>query len=90
MRKFTGNENEQERFPKSAANAYWSEGQVATRLCISVQWLRKERALARGIPYRKFGRSVKYKITDVLAYEDAATVSFPKYKRARQQTKLSA
>ncbi len=62
--------------PLNTEPAYWSEGQVANRLGLSVQWLRQERARGKSIPYRKFGRSIKYKIADVLDYEEKALVSF--------------
>lgn len=61
---------------RNAALAYWSEGQVANRLGVSVQWLRKERARGTSIRFRRFGRSVKYKISEVLEYEDRAVVQF--------------
>lgn len=56
--------------------AYWAEGQVANRLGVSVQWLRKQRAMGTGIPFHKFGRSIRYRIDDVLSYEDSTTQSF--------------
>lgn len=62
--------------PTNAALAYWTEGQVANRLGVSVQWLRLERARGSSLRFRRFGRSIKYKISDVLAYEETAVVNF--------------
>lgn len=62
--------------PTNAALAYWTEGQVANRLGVSVQWLRLERARGSSLRFRRFGRSIKYKISDVLEYEETAVVNF--------------
>ncbi len=62
--------------PTNAALAYWTEGQVANRLGVSVQWLRLERARGSSLRFRRFGRSIKYKISDVLEYEETAVVYF--------------
>ncbi|MGB5864422.1 MAG: hypothetical protein WBG95_08975 [Sulfitobacter sp.] len=62
--------------PTNAALAYWTEGQVANRLGVSVQWLRLERARGSSLRFRRFGRSIKYKISDVLEYEEKAVVNF--------------
>ncbi len=62
--------------PLNTKLAYWAEGQVANRLGVSVQWLRQERARGTSIPFHRFGRSIKYKIADVLAYEEWTAVQF--------------
>jgi hypothetical protein len=44
------------------------EHQVARILGKSVQTLRNERHLRKGCPYLKLGRSVRYRIEDVIGY----------------------
>ena len=44
------------------------EKQVSTILKRSVQTLRNERCMGRGIPYIKLGRSVRYSLEDVEVY----------------------
>lgn len=56
--------------------AYWTEGQVANRLGQSVAWLRVQRAKGRFIPFHRFGRNIKYKILDVLDFEEQSVVRF--------------
>ena len=50
---------------------FLTEKQVATRQQRSVKTLRNQRVAGTGIPFRSFGRSVRYAIDDVLAYEAA-------------------
>jgi hypothetical protein len=49
--------------------AYLAEGEVAKRLNISLKWLQKMRRENVGIPYHKFGKSVRYAIVDLLEFE---------------------
>jgi hypothetical protein len=44
---------------------YLTEGQVALMIKRAVQTLRNDRYLRRGLPYVKFGKSVRYSATDV-------------------------
>lgn len=55
---------------------FWTEGQVATRLGVSVQFLRKQRGLGEGIRVHRFGRAIRYRISDVLAYEEESIETF--------------
>lgn len=52
-------------------NLYLTEKEVATRLGISVRTLQKARWQGGGVPFRKFGRSVRYHDNDVRNYETA-------------------
>lgn len=45
------------------------ERSLAARLGVSVKWLQKMRYTGGGIPYRKFGRAVRYPLSAVIAYE---------------------
>lgn len=56
----------------NAGVEYLTEEQVALRLNLSVKWLQKMRQVGDGIIYAKFGKSVRYPISAVLAYEAAA------------------
>jgi len=47
---------------------YGTEQEVAKFVRSGVQTLRNHRTLGIGIPYVKFGRSVRYKWMDVLEY----------------------
>lgn len=47
-----------------------TEKEVATRQGRSVRTLQNQRVNGDGIPLLKFGRSVRYRITDVLAWEE--------------------
>ena len=44
------------------------EYEAAKILCKSVQTLRNERHLRKGCPYVKMGRSVRYRVNDLLDY----------------------
>jgi len=46
---------------------YISEQEVATITGRAVQTLRNDRHLGRGFPYRKFGKSVRYFLPEILA-----------------------
>ena len=46
---------------------YLTEKEVSDLTGRSVQTLRNDRCLGRGFPYSKMGRSVRYRLTDILA-----------------------
>jgi len=50
---------------------YLDERDVANMIGISVQTLRNDRCSKRRIPYVKFGRSVRYRYSDVIAFMEA-------------------
>jgi excisionase family DNA binding protein len=52
--------------------AYLTEQQVAERLNVSVRTLRKWRLTGGGPRFRKFGSAVRYSLSDLEAYEEAA------------------
>ena len=45
-----------------------NEREVAKILCVSVSKLQKDRIQGDGVPFVSLGRSVRYKISDVVAY----------------------
>jgi hypothetical protein len=53
----------------SPGKAYFDEYELAERLNMSVQWLRKQRDIGGGIPFHKFGSRVRYAIAAILEYE---------------------
>ncbi|MCL4310685.1 MAG: helix-turn-helix domain-containing protein [Actinomycetota bacterium] len=59
---------------KAAWEKYLNEKQVSDMTGISVHTLRNQRAEARGIPYSKIGRSVRYAISDVMNYMESGRV----------------
>ena len=61
----------------SSEQASWlSEREVARLLDISVSKLRADRFKRRGLPYTKFGKSVRYAKVDVQDYMMARRVTF--------------
>ncbi len=50
---------------------YLGEQDVANIIGVSVQTLRNDRCSKRRIPYVKFGRSVRYRYSDVIAFMEA-------------------
>lgn len=48
-----------------------NERDLAARWRISVRTLQNKRVQGCGIPFLKLGRSVRYRMSDVLAHEDA-------------------
>jgi hypothetical protein len=50
---------------------FLNETQVAERQGRSVRTLQAERLKGGGIPFVKFGRAVRYRLTDVIAFENA-------------------
>lgn len=70
----------EKRDAKNSANAFWetsnadlllTERDVARRQNLSVRTLQNRRGAGGGIPYLKLGRSVRYRLSDVLAWEQA-------------------
>lgn len=53
------------RSPQLPKIIWLTERQVAERLNCSLSKLRQDRHKCRGLPYTKFGRSVRYSLTDV-------------------------
>lgn len=51
-----------------------SEKIVSEELGIPLPTLRNQRSMGRGIPFFKIGKSVRYRIEDVLAYLEANRV----------------
>lgn len=51
-----------------SSELFLTEREVAEMLHRSVKTLRNDRSLNRGIPYVKYGRQVRYRLADVLAY----------------------
>ena len=54
---------------------YINEKKVAQITDLSLQTLRNERHLGKGIPYCKRGRSVRYRLDEVVAYMEARKVN---------------
>lgn len=54
---------------------YINEKKVAELMDIGVQTLRNDRHLGKGIPYSKVGRSVRYKIEDIIAFMEAGRIN---------------
>lgn len=65
-----------EKEPRSCSPKYWCEKQVAAHLNMSVQWLRKRRELGLQPTWRRFGRSIRYKIEDVMDFEKDSICDF--------------
>lgn len=76
MSKLSSTNIRSDELPRNSKLAYWTEGQVSNRLGQSVQWLRLQRAKGCFIPFHRFGRSIKYKILDVLDFEEQSVVRF--------------
>ena len=61
-----------------AVVALMDEKQVSELTGVSVQTLRRNRLAAKGIPYLRLGRLVRYRIADILAYLDSCRVEVSK------------
>lgn len=55
----------------SADHVHLTQGQLAHRWCISHKTLEANRLKGVGVPWIKIGRLVRYRLSDVLAYEEA-------------------
>ena len=53
---------------KTLPKSFLNEKELATYLGVSISWVRKCRYTDEGVKFKKFGRSVRYHIDDVLAY----------------------
>lgn len=56
-----------------ANDRYMTEQEVAQRLGLEPKALQNWRQVGGGPKFRKFGGAVRYALSDLLAYEDAAT-----------------
>jgi excisionase family DNA binding protein len=54
---------------------YLTEAEVADMTRISLSTLRNDRFRRRGLPYIKFGRSVRYSLDDVIQYMESRKIS---------------
>lgn len=52
---------------------YLTESELAKGIKVSKRTLQAQRQQGTGIPFKKFGRSVRYKLQDVLDYLDSNT-----------------
>lgn len=50
---------------------YITEKEVSKRIEVSLAKLRNDRYLGRGLPYYKFGNTVRYSASDIKAFMDA-------------------
>lgn len=48
-----------------------NEYQLSKRWQVSVKKLQKDRLTGEGIPFLRIGRSIRYRMSDVLAFEEA-------------------
>jgi hypothetical protein len=54
---------------------YVNENEAARILDCSVQTLRNQRHQGKGLPYRKFGRSVRYRLDEIISFlEDSKII----------------
>ena len=54
-----------------ATKTFLTEHGLAERQARSVKTIRNERVLGRGVPFIKIGRLVRYRLSDVEAWEQA-------------------
>ncbi len=62
------------------SNQYLTENEVSQMTRFAVQTLRNDRFNRRGIPYHKIGKSVRYKLADVIQFMESGrieTLSIP-------------
>jgi hypothetical protein len=55
-------------------HTFLTEQQLAERQQRSVKTLRNQRVTGGGVPFCRFGRSVRYRLSDVIAWEAARVV----------------
>lgn len=53
---------------------YLTEKEVSEMLSLSLSTLRIHRMQGKGLPYVKFARTVRYKLSDVQEYLDSKTI----------------
>jgi hypothetical protein len=56
---------------QNATSTFLTEQQLAYRHQRSVKTIRNDRLRGGYVPFRKFGRHVRYRLSDVLIYEEA-------------------
>lgn len=56
------------------AERFIDENETARLLSVSVHTLRGQRHARRGLPFHKFGRCCRYKLTDVLKHMESLRV----------------
>ena len=49
-----------------------TEHELAQRWSVSIKTLQNRRVTGGGVPFLKLGRSVRYRLADVVAFEEAA------------------
>jgi len=54
---------------RTDAERFLTEREVAERQSRSVRTLQNQRVVGGGIPFVKFGRSVRYRLSDIEAWE---------------------
>lgn len=55
-------------------NQWVTEKQAAKMMGLSVAWFQRSRWKGSPIPYTKFGRAVRYKLSDIHSFMDANKV----------------
>ena len=70
MKNGTSNDSKNGQSSIAAGEIFLTEAQLAKRWQISVKKLQADRWNFRGVAYVKFGRSVRYRLADVIAYEE--------------------
>ena len=56
----------------TVSEEFLTEPELAARWRITVRKLQKDRLTGNGIPFYKFGGAIRYRVTEVLAYEAAS------------------
>lgn len=55
--------------PDGHAPAFLTEKQLAERWAVSVKFIQNQRYEGRGVAYHKLGSAVRYRLDDVIAFE---------------------
>jgi hypothetical protein len=64
-----GKDDKERRLPKDLEHfRYLTEQEVFELTGRGLQTLRNDRYLGRGFPYHKLGRSIRYRLADILAF----------------------
>lgn len=58
-------------YDQETAQTFLTETSLAKRWLISIKKLQSDRIASRGVPYTKIGRLVRYRLSDVVAYENS-------------------
>ena len=56
---------------QTSTEIFLTETELALRQKRSVKTLQADRVAGRGVPFLKIGRSVRYRVADVIAFEQA-------------------